>query len=93
MQFGIESQTDLGRAHSLQLGLIRLGASKLVDDLLQHVVSVGAYCRGVHSDQVMDGEDIGHLDIQRRFCTGVQVVEFINVKLSLSVRDIEHYIP
>ena len=90
MQFGVERKADFGVAHAFQLALIALCTSQLMDDLLQGIVSARTYCGRLNGDQMMDGEYVCHLNVQRRFGASIEVIELINVELRLSVGYIQY---
>lgn len=73
-----------------QLVLVVLCASELANDFAQRIVLRGAQTWQVVDDEVVDGEHIGKLDVQCRLLAGEEVVELINLELSLSVAYVDH---
>ena len=90
-QLRTQGQTDLRAANVLQLVLIVLYAAKLANNLSQHIFLARADDRYVSRNQMMDREDIRHLDIQRRLCTSIEVIELVDVELSLGGGNIDHF--
>ena len=67
--------------------LIGFGATKLPDNVSQGIILGGAEIGSVSSDDVVDGEDVRHFDVQCRFSLGVEVIELVNVELRLGIWD------
>lgn len=91
MQFGIQCKGDFRRADIGQLVLIVFYTTKLSDDFLQYVIPVShADIGSICSNEVVNGENVCHLNIQGGLCPRIQIVEFVDIELNLGVRHIYH---
>lgn len=86
----VQSKTDFRRVHAHQLVLVILDISKPPDNLLQNVIRVWTHVVNLRRYQLVDREDIRHLDEQGRLRLGVEVVEFINIKVRFRILDRYH---
>jgi hypothetical protein len=76
-----------------KLVLVVLRAAEFADHLAKRVVLVRAESREVVDDKVVDGEDVCEFDVQCRLCASEQIVELVNLKLSLGVTDVDEVGP
>lgn len=91
MKLRIQGQSDLIRIDSHHLLFVVIRTPKLGNDFSKHIVPTRTDISDIGGDELMDSKYISHFDIQCWLSPGVKVVEFINVKLSLSILDRYHY--
>ncbi|KAL8954442.1 MAG: hypothetical protein Q9193_007244, partial [Seirophora villosa] len=91
MQLWIQGKTDLGAADMLEFMLVVLDAAQLPDHFTQHIILTRAYARHITGHKVMDGEDVRHFDVQRWLGASIQVVELVDVELSLGRGNIDYW--
>ena len=63
VELGVEGQGDFGAADAHQLALVCLDTSELADHLSEHVVGTSAYRVNICGDEMMNSENVGHLDV------------------------------
>lgn len=90
MELGSQLKTDFIRAYSHHFVLVTLGATKLANDFSQDVVLRWAKDGQVVCYEVVNGEDIGHLDVQGWFGACEEIVILINVELAFRIADVDH---
>jgi hypothetical protein len=72
MKLGRQGESDLRRAH--------------VHDFSQGIVLAGTDVRYLSCYHLMNGEDVGHLDVDSGLRLGIEVVEFVNLEVALGLR-------
>ena len=90
MELGVECQRDLGGRDVYQLVFVVLSATKFTNDFAKRIVLRGANQRKVVHDEVVDGEDVGEFDVEGGLCSGIEVVECVDVELRFSIADVDH---
>lgn len=60
---------------------VGLDIAQLSNNIFEEVIPVRAEEVDIGCNKLVNREDVGHLDIQRRFGLGIKVVEFINVEI------------
>lgn len=86
-QFGIQREIDLSSADAHQFTLVALHITEFSDKLFQNVIGVLAHEIDLRGHELVNGKDIGHLNVQSWFGLGVKIVELINVKVGLRILD------
>jgi hypothetical protein len=74
-----------------QLVLIVLRAPKFANYLAEGIVLRRTKSRKIIDDEVVDGENICKLDVQRWLCSSEQIVKLVNLELRLSVANVNYY--
>ena len=67
--------------------LVGFGTAELSNNVSKCIILGGTKVRDVGGNNVVDGEDVCHFDVQCRFGLGVEVVELVNVELCLGIGD------
>ncbi len=74
-----------------ELIFVAFGTAELADHFSKHViVAWGADIGCIACHELMYREDVRHLDVQCWLRSGIQIIEFVDVKMLLSVRDLNH---
>ncbi len=91
VEFGVQSEANLGGADVHELIFVAFGTAELADHFSKHViVAWGADIGCIACHELMYREDVRHLDVQCWLRSGIQIIEFVDVKMLLSVRDLNH---
>lgn len=93
VELRVECQSDFGRANMQQLVLVVLCASKLTHYLAQRVVLGWTESWKVIDDEIVNCEDIRKLDVQCWLSSSEKIVELVDLKVCLSVADINQVDP
>lgn len=93
MIFGVKSESYFTSADMQQFILVVFCATELTDNLAKWVVLRRAEVWKVVNDEVVDGKNVGELDVECRFGSCKEVVELVNLELGLSRADIDHVRP
>ena len=81
----IQCEIDFRGVDTHQFTLVGLDIAKVTDNLLQDVVGVRTDVMNLTRHKLMNGENVRHLDIQRRLRFGVKVVELVDVEIFFCV--------
>lgn len=90
VQLWVQSEAYFRATYAHELVLVVLSTAELANNIPQDVVLAWTYELGFCGDEMMDREDVCHLDIKCWLRFGVKVVEFVNIELSLSIGNINY---
>lgn len=89
-QFRVQCEVDFGSADAHQLALVALHIAQIPHELFEEIIGVGTNKVNLRGHELVNREDIGHLNVQSRLGLGIEIVELVDVKIGLRVLDRDH---